>query len=811
MFPLTGLFTREWGMKRSTKGATLVLIIACIVSIVLLGVCFFFVLHLFGAVRQAQNAADAGNLNLVKQVLRHPSVRPGVNSRDFIVLTDLGDSGAGFQGEINLMTYNRLVGAAAICAQNAAAEGTQGAFDHVTALIGELNQRGAALRDALVNGANNSALGAYDLQGQFNKVSDKQNINKAGNNQGQLARTGYQAGYYVDAYRPTNILLDDMPTGVNLDTFTAPALPGNLTVNNPKDGNKPYMAGYTDLNFNIPGKGVVKLCGVPTYPADVPHLISQSDFNTDPSSLTSVAAANLPTNAYHDLAQLNADSTWNNNGDTTAKGARVESIAVIGTVDRNQIYKPSLPKGYLIIDNRGQGAATGYTPTGTSVLAGELSTGIFVYGGANPNAVFSTDNTPGSPFDQWRNFDRQGQPPPATPPSNLPPTTGIYNANGDPATWQECWNNIPQTPSGGSAIPPTQCTDMNTTAPPCSTLIDPRSGQSQGAFDLAYHRGQNLGGNNGAPNSLTAVEVAKCKVWEAYYVPPFSQCVSNVCGPYFNSIGSTGLRLFPENVNDPGNGVTVVPPWRGGIVRYGYPGAGFAQVPGNSYSQAQACQVTTNGTLAQLINQSFGAGLGNPAPFYAKDNAGLVQGAAPQNPVQVVTTLIANRIKQINPGTAAEINAATTAVMNTPLPLGTVLYVHLDNSGNITCDQGVAGTPFTDPSEFDTNIKPDGHLRRYVVKYDLTDSVANSHMDNNIHDHHFMSQIPVNTLFGFNTLAVHSSTGAKNGCLGVLRLQNDAGCEQFPPYNATTSVPDNGLNAITTTPSGGDFSLCNRD
>ncbi|MBY0358925.1 MAG: hypothetical protein K2W82_13050 [Candidatus Obscuribacterales bacterium] len=769
---------------RQQRGGTLALIAASTVVLVIIGAVIYMIINIFGGFRELQNATDSGNLNLARLAIKRPSIAlvstdpTGVDQG----LARLADADVG--GEINLLVYNRLIGQALLTAMNAQAEAdSQGNIPtsiqaNVRQLFNRLqnspNNIGSQLYQVLQNGiaGNLSRNNAnYDLRTQFATLStvNSARMNNGGNVQQQQGGNNYRIGYYLAPNASTNIQLDG-PNGLmtesnrprNLDTGRYVPLPANAATANAAPDGRRYMRGYEPITFTgLPGMSLV---GVPVHPGEQPHHISMRDFRATANALGTglPAGVNIPPNAFYSKARVNVNLQGH------AQVSETESVAVVGVM--GQSYSPSFQSGYLIIDNGTPGAANGFAPMGSSVLANELGTGILV-SGSNPNAVFTTNDMA---MNAWSAYDHSGPPPPVKP-ADAPDTNGLFNSQGDPATWQEAWSNIPK--NSIASI----CDDQNTSSSPCQQLIDPQGGRTQGAFDLAYHRNNNLGGSGSQSNSLIAAEIGKCRVWQAYYVPPFSACVNNVCASYFNGIPSTGLRLFPQGSV----------PWLGQPVYWCRSGAGFAQIPGNGYSQNQQCQVTSDGTLRQLIDQSFNTG----AYTYVRGNGAaqaMGAGTAQQDrPTAKLTEFLLNRIKQISPeaGTA-EVNQ----VLDTTIRLGRRYFVYLNNSGQIVCNEAP-------PPSHDNNVRPDGVLRRYIRSYDADELITNTQHDNCIHDHHFMSGNSAGRVWGHNTIAVTPSSGAVRGLLGVVQLQNDLGCYRNPPFSGV---------AAATAPTG-DFSLCNRD
>lgn len=742
------------------KGAALALVTAFTALSAFLACGIIIMLQIFGAHREGQHAGDSGSLGVAKQAIKRPSIRDG-SASGFSTIRALGDPSVG--GEVNLLTYNRLVGAAMLVLLNAQAEGTPQAASNAQALLDELqkgpNSMAGKLAKALRDGnAGSASANTYELKTDYEKLTDAHLIKMAGS-QSTLDRTKYDTGYYSESdASPSNILLSGMPSGLNFDSGAQVSAPAAAAASG-ADG-KSYIRGYSPIPFTVAGQ-TLTLFGVPTYPGQAPHLISSKDFKKQNPGGN---IADLPPNAF-----LN-QSTLTQRG--SANGSLFTARSVVGVVDANSSFSPRIRRGYLVIDNRGTGSGASFTPTGSSVLTAELGTGIYVFG-SYPNAVFSTDQ---AALLAWSNYDHSG-PAPAERPANTPSIENIKFTDGSNATWQQCWNLIA---FGGT---PALCNDLNSGSSPCSALIDPHAPATQGPFDLAYHNGANLIGVISRGNGLLAVEIAKIKVWEAFFVPPFSACVNNAGSRYFSAIFSTGLRLFP----------TGHVPWYGQEAVWGPPGGGFASVGGNTYSQPQSGQVTTDGTLQQLLDQSFGSGdyfqaRGTAAPTF------VAAGSSEPRPTTRVRNFIENRIRQIKPNaTAAEIEQ----VMNTTIQFGHLYFVYSTSADQIVCTEAP-------PPDYDSNVNPDGVLRRFIKRYDLAGVMANPQHDNNIHDHLFMNQIPPGVLFGFNTVAVHPGTGARNGALGVIRLQNDAGCFAFPGYSSTGIFLAAGRNT-------GDFNLCNRN
>lgn len=761
--------------ERQQRGGSITLIVAVTVIIVLVGVGLFFIIQAMGGFRELQNATDSGNLNLARQAIKRPSIAFSPTNPVDQGLRSLGDPDVG--GEINLLTYNRLIGQALLAALNAQAEGTPASQANVSQLFqrisGGPNSFAQQLFQALQGGSagahsNNNA--GYDLKNQFGTIAGINSVRMNGNaaNVGGAPVNSYRIGYYRSDNACTNIRLDG-PNGLlnpdnrpkNFDTGNPVPLPGNASSNVAPDGHK-YLRGYEAISFNFPAVGSLRLIGVPVQPGEQPHHISMRNYNDNAAALG--LNGTIPPNALYSRARVNVHI-----GDQAPVDSITESVAVVGVM--GQSFIPRFQDGYMIIDNTGSGSTDAFTPTGSSVLANELGSGIVV-SGSYPNAIFSTNDVA---MNAWSQYDHSGSPP-AAPPANMPPTLDLFNTNGDQATWQECWNNIPHNSL------PAICDDHNTDSSPCQQLIDPQGGHTQGPFDLAYHRNNNIGGNPAASEGLIADEVAKCRVWQAYYVPPFSACVNNVCATYFSNIPSTGLRLFP----------TGHVPWWGQSVPWCAPGAGFAQVPGNSFSvPTQQCQVTHDGTLKQLLDQSFSVGsytyIKGSDPAETK-GAGT---AAEDRPPAKLRDFISNRLRQMKEGAG---DADVNIVMNTTIKLGKRYFVYLSSSGSLVCNEAP-------PPQHEPNVTADGVLRRFIKSYDADELITNTQHDDCIHDHHFMTGNGAGKVYGHNTIALTPASGANRGLLGIIRLQNDCGCYMQP-----------GLSGVlASSQPTGDFSLCNRD
>jgi hypothetical protein len=377
--------------ERSQQGATLALVAALTVIVCIVGIFLFFVLGVIGGSRETQNATDSGNLNLGKQAILHPDIQlnTGVEQDNFAGLTDQN-------GNVNLANYNRLTAQAIIVAANAQAEGTTEAKTNLQTLTdtfqsgqGSISKR---LHDALASAAKTDA--------SFSSLALSNSTRMVKSASPNNVDTGYQTAY-VDAASPTNVTLDKsiLPAGATL--------PSNALSSTNGGSGKPYINGYTDITFT----GMPSVSGASVHPGQQPHLISDTDFKGSTSN--PVTAGAVPPNSFQSVSTT-AVSTI-----TSYKNTSLVNLSCSTVGSLKQEFQASIPRGYIVVTNPSGFQFNGNLPNADSIFNNQLYTGLYL----GSNGAFSTSE---DAMQAWVDYNN------ASPtPSSTPPTTGIYNSNGD--------------------------------------------------------------------------------------------------------------------------------------------------------------------------------------------------------------------------------------------------------------------------------------------------------------------------------------------------------------------------------------------
>ncbi|HEY9714184.1 MAG TPA: hypothetical protein V6C72_11995, partial [Chroococcales cyanobacterium] len=303
-------------MQRRRKGATLALVVVCMLIIIMIGIACFFLAKLFGGGREVANATDAGALNDAKKALTVSVAAPK---------TPLDMSAYGYPtgNGITLLTYNRCVAAAILVAINAKDEGTSQAVTRATAVVKEVNDLGAALTSA-VNGSND-----------FASVATKNSLKMFGNLGINGAKT---PGAYMKPQGATNVYFStNSLNGENVPMAVSTLTPLNPTqfVVNPTSG---YMAGYVPIN--VTGG---TLYGTPVFPQQQPHLVSLYDYNNSTN-----AYGQAPPNAFEWNSNTKDRMTQSFSGSVAcAIVGAVAKGASLGSLGTGFQFPASLPYGYI--------------------------------------------------------------------------------------------------------------------------------------------------------------------------------------------------------------------------------------------------------------------------------------------------------------------------------------------------------------------------------------------------------------------------------------------------------------------------------
>ncbi|MBS1989595.1 MAG: hypothetical protein JSS83_03705 [Cyanobacteria bacterium SZAS LIN-3] len=324
---------------RRQGGATLGLVAACVLLVIVIGVGFYFLSKIIGGGREVANATDAGALNVAKQALKRgtvPIASIAGASAEFGALTDPPGS-----PDVTLISYNRIVAQAMMVARNAEIEGTATAKANAIATAGVAKAIGAALKASLAGAATGS------LPGDFNAIAGINNTKMWNGN--TVSCTAIAQGY-LKAKGSTNVIFDN-----NTATALGGWTPNDTTnASSPSYTNKPnstdtlgasvgggaqYMPGYDNNSFL---GGAVVLTGVPVFPNTKPHLVDIGTFNADLATNAGfVADANTAANCFKANAQAVEAKSGNMGGSL--------ACAVVGVLNKD--FKASLPRGFVRISN----------------------------------------------------------------------------------------------------------------------------------------------------------------------------------------------------------------------------------------------------------------------------------------------------------------------------------------------------------------------------------------------------------------------------------------------------------------------------
>jgi hypothetical protein len=652
-------------MKRNETGGTLALVAVCAIVIVIIGVAFFFLSKIWGGGNELRHATDSGNLNVAKTAIRRPTIDAatltGIQKNNFSLLGD--ESQPPIPGRpINLLSYNRAVGHTLLVTLNANDEGTAAAYANRDNLKQALQGAGASLG---ANLAGQLRAGTGILT-KFDETAAQNNVKMFGH--GGSGVSHITADYKVafidqqpvlgdsdNSSQATNLVIPpsirNIPNFIPADMISKKRMPGAL-------GTTDFVRGY----YSNSAAGVV---GVPVYPGDQPHLLSDREFAGNLAF--AIGGVNVPPNGF----QSRGDSLEMK----TQIQARSTSSAKVGSL--NNTFPLNFKVGYIEAIN---GPATrpaaivlnGNFGSLNNVLAQELGNG----GIALASNTFSTDRGGMEQFSKYHFYNdnpdslaRDGGNNPR------PPNIQAYKTtDGSPASPSDL-DNMPYladnaTPKNYQGLDAVQCDDRNVHPggdPNCRQQW--RGPGNPGNFDRAYHNPPSYS-TPGSVGNLIAAECAKCKLQMEFNNDPATVNLGDSCngGPFGAGTPpeeqGTGLRLFP--ISPPRNGQDL-------------PSAA-----------PQACKVTTEGNIRQLFEQTA------PGSF------DLVFGTATSTSPQTLF----NRIRQLNPNPNADLdyNTIKNFVANGPynhpsgiqgMPVGSHAYIYYPDPPNPN------GMP-----NFDYNIPP---------------------------------------------------------------------------------------------------------
>lgn len=338
---------------RAKNGATLGLVLAVTITIVLLGVCFFFLVRMLGGAHQTLDATDAGALGAARAIVAVPptadtQIAPEFQGLGVNIHTGQPDS---MNGTMNIFAYNRAAGAATLIAMNALEENTLTAITNANTVIDSLQQFADGLNKALIE----SGKAGNITNTAFQNMISQQNVSMMGSNSattlsGDLQFTSVTTGITGSGGK-SNVYFNSAT--FNNDTFYTGLTPtiqdssGSLTSCSMPDqsapsyaaqpvfqGGQPLLKAYDPINLDSRLKPIW-LAAVS--PASQPHLIDQPRYS---SGTPRIGFA--PVNALLGQTQTLESNRSNTNIGNIA-------CALVGSLFNE--YPVTLVHGYIRIHN----------------------------------------------------------------------------------------------------------------------------------------------------------------------------------------------------------------------------------------------------------------------------------------------------------------------------------------------------------------------------------------------------------------------------------------------------------------------------
>jgi hypothetical protein len=755
--------------QRRKDGATLAIIAACTIIIVMVALGAYFLAQLLGGSRELQHVTDSGTLNVAKQALVSPNITLNNPNND----ADIADMNVALDGVLdtrnnsnvaNLLSFDRLVGTALIVCANAEADGSATAKANARKFVDLIEgdngnagkpSIGQQLRTSLINPTTNNNWARED----FNATAHT-GLKMFAQNQAVWQQGDFKA-LYINDNQMSNVTVTDFnnnPPFTNFTTVPASFDPAALTSYSLPAGShvnsngQQLIKGYTPIRFN----GVSRDLYAVSLDAN-PHLVSKVTNNTanstGPGENDVLKKMWVPPNAFLN-ASFGLDQVSKHN-------VRAQGIGMVGT--SRQPYTASLPRGYIVIDNAaGNPVFNGLLPNAHNVFANELGRGIRVN---KHRGYFDNEGR----VRDWEQQKRVG--PDGSPDSWLssmgPSAQGITSPDGrilgaDNASKAEADRNIPYDKDGDNSV---TCTDQNSDPPAapsgsgeqaCIDNTTPgRAPNGQDWFNYRYWRNDNgQDFNNGTSVSMPHVTNGQqfcLQVLNNWVIATRAQLGTGapVSYPYYCNLtfqNPSGQRLYPlvtlpngQKGARPQNGVQT--PWAPTT------GSSFNQGGANNYSNSEPCDVQEDGTIAQLVDQSA---------ILRYDTSAVP--VALSNQAKTVEKLIKQRMNEILRNGSAQYNSV---VATKKLPPGTVWYIYLTNPTTFTMSQTAptwfsktptfpnhALSPVFTTASLNTATTPvvvsnargaDGTPRKVCAfDYGASQTLADAHNQGGIHDHPFI-------------------------------------------------------------------------
>jgi hypothetical protein len=758
------------------KGAVLGLVIALAFFMIILGIGFYYIARLIGGHRELEHATDAGNLQVAKKALRSPVVNAFATNgyagpfdlsgntltevqKNFSQLADPNT------GQIDLLVYNRLVAQAFLVALNAAADG----YDTGT----PPSPFGIARAQRLIQILNDPASGVgvtlarklkLDpvLDTNFTGIADDENTLRMLKANGETAAISDEKdisfmarGFASNAFLDRDVLAGMFPADFlqNIAGFD-----NNFYVKNGVS----YLVGYQFLN--VPGvtdAAANALVSVPLRPGEFPHLVDGTDFTNlqvspEPGSDADVKTS-VPPNAFRSsgLGQDGRTKLFTQAASCALAGSILLAPAPGGipnnpfsgdTIPPGGPYPIEIPNGFIAVANGGGTDPVLPAPPGPIGFSGPQCLNASVSQNQTLD-TFATLLMAGDIFVAPSNVGGSIEWAVATDSNCISALIAAQQAH--IATYGTRLHDAELANAAACLDNPDRLTvadniDINSTQQQCNNINSypdaAMGGQqpNQSCIDALPTVTKIFGGTSGSTGQtycLSALEFDEATVISerandgSAFIQPFNSC--------------TGLDAFPLNPNQFSNdSIQKSPPSinqligpAGTLVAYGSSG-----IPG----------ATTTAVFANKVYNDF-----------------------------------LTRVNQVKPTvTASEVS---NIILNTPVPLGTVMYVWVDTSQNpgnptlrfTTADQlpprinpnsvSLDGTPVTATTDY---TPPGGGTQKLALISD-SGGGGNGYLDRNGdggYPHPFDC-----APFGTGTVtssAVWTPSSGFDDCLGVLRFEN---------------------------------------
>jgi len=751
------------------RGATLGIVAACALFMILLAVFLFSLMRMFGGSRQMANASDAGAIGAARQLVSITTDISQISTWQGTEPYELEGLSVDSNGNpvidpsnpnyyaYNIFAYNRAAGAALLVAMNAAVENTTTSNSNATQVIQNLQLIGDALYSKL---ASSCQLPAEDtantLSFAFQNVADNNNNNNmlsnsfttgADNKQHTTAlisdlTPGYVGGVAgtqvgkANIYFNTGTVTSDYTTMLSNLVDSSGVQSPNTSFNGSQSGQS-FVYGYKSLVV-APANTANWTALPPVYtvavnPVQFPHLIDLGRFNTettDPSApTTGTARHHLPFNSL--LGQTNATAK---NHNTTLLAAAV-ACATIGA--NNYTYPISIPRGYVRIQNdydtvynanqAQQSIASvedaGQLNQGASLFNKELyqgtggGGGIYNYAAANATGgyVFGTaDSTFPAQMAQWIAYNNSTGTDTYGHDAMLDPTGGTFGSgapvSGNTMTW------LPNNDAREQFLPdPGLNGQQNIYQAPAADMYQAAASAATLCTDASY---------SSSPPTVCENSIY---AWNVSYGRGGNQQNNYPAGEGTNSGGLTNLEYVKGEVITAYQAILR----RQYNIRYtfalGDPAYPSPPAPSGSrlYSRGQPYADptnTTNGTLEfgqiptawSLLQQIQSSSNTNSAPTAANCagniDVGSTSTAWTTNVPGSVQYGLYQRLRQIDPSLTAATAESTmqTLLSSKQLDLGSILYIYLDpTTGHLTSK---LSTDSGLPNYLSSTVIPDGNV-----------------------------------------------------------------------------------------------------